>query len=655
MKIYKTLFASIILLFTHVSCNDFMDVVPDNLATLDIIFNNRASAEKYMATCYSYVPLYGGQYENPGLTAGNETWYYASHDPDGQWSNRWAYFIALGNQNVNEPLANYWDGENGGKRLFAGIRDCNIFLEYVSDRSRVSGLKETERLRWLAEVQVLKAFYHYYLFQLYGPIPIVDKNLPITATPEEVKVKREKVDVVVNYIAELISDEVVMNLPPRITLNLTEDGRLTQAAALSIKAKLLLLAASPLFNGNTSYANFVDHNNEPFINQTYDRNKWTRAAEATKKAIDNAEASGVQLYDISDDVTSPLPDELAYSLHVRGAVTERFNKELIWSIGKQNTRNLQEWSMARLSPIMEKDDVPENVLFGTAKSVLAPTLATAERFYSKNGVPLEDDKDWVNNGWYGNRYKTQPITSADKYNMKEGERTAILHFHREPRFYGTLGFDRGTWFGAGWDRAEAEPNYIKGRSGELGGVRKTGVRSITGYYAKKINHMKNAVKGATGHIEEYPFPIIRLADLYLMYAEALNEAHDGVQSDVYLYVNKVRTRSGIPGVVEAWATHSTKPTLPSTSSGMREIIHRERNIELALEGQHYFDVRRWKTASRELSRPIQGWDIMGEDEANYYQIKTIQNPPLFTNKQYLWPLKENSIINNSNLIQTYGW
>ena len=650
MKNYKIL-AILFCICLHTSC-DYLDVVPDNLATLDIAFNNKASAEKYLVTCYSYVPQYGSQYDNPGLASGTETWYYAAHDPTAEWSNRWTHNIARGLQNTQSPLANYWDGENGGKSMFKALRDCNIFLEYVSDRSRVSGLSESERLRWLAEVKTLKAFYHYYLFRLYGPIPIVDENIPVTASPEEVKVKRQKVDDVVNYIVSLI-DESVNDLPGRIALTIVEAGRLTQAAALGIKAKTLLLAASPLFNGNTDYANFVNHEKEPFINQNYDRNKWTLAATAAKEAIDNAEANGIKLYDIKNDISTTLPDELLYGVQVRGAVTQRFNSELVWSVGQQNTYNLQQWSMARLSPIME--DAPENVLYGTAKSVYAPTLATIERFYSKNGVPIEEDKDWINNGWYNKRYETQDITQADRYNMKEGERTAVLHFNREPRFYGSIGFDRGTWFGAGWILPDAEPNYIKGRNGELAGIRKTGVRSITGYYAKKINHLENVISKDKSHLETYPFPIIRLADLYLMYAEALNESKDAVDDDVYKYVDLVRVRSGIPGVKEAWSKYSTNPTKPSTASGMREIIHRERHIELAIEGHHYFDVRRWKTAAKELSLPIAGWSIEGEDEATYYQIKTIYIPPLFTNKQYLWPLKEESIIKNSNLIQTYGW
>lgn len=244
-----------------------------------MMFNNRTSAERYLTTCYSYIPLFGAQRDNPGLTSGNDIWYYTLRDQYND--NEWAFGIANGLQNTQDPLTNYWDGGNGAKSMFKAIRDCNIFLEYVSDESRVAGLDIMERKRWLSEVTVLKAFYNYHLFQLYGPIPIVDKNLPVSASPEEVRIKRAKVDEVVNYVVDLI-DNSYTNLPKYISKSAIEDGRLTQAAALSIKAKVLLLAASPLFNGNTDYANFLDHDKEPFFNQNYDQSKWTRAAEACK-------------------------------------------------------------------------------------------------------------------------------------------------------------------------------------------------------------------------------------------------------------------------------------------------------------------------------------------------------------------------------------
>ena len=513
MRIQKIF--SIIALSILTGCTDFLDVVPDNIATIEMAFNNRTNAEKYLATCYSYIPLYGAQRDNPGLTSGNDIWFYTMEDAS--FNNKWSFGIANGLQNTSDPLNNYWDGGNGGKQLYRAIRDCNIFIENVSDRTKVADLDETERRRWIAEIKVMKAFYHYYLFQLYGPIPIVDVNLPISAPEEEVRIKRDKIETVVSYIVDLIN-EAVTDLPLKIYNEATEMGRITQPAALAIKAKTLLLAASPLFNGNTDYANFKDKNGEPFFPQTNDANKWKIASDACKEALDVALKAGHDLYDFKEETLENLPENLMYSMNVRQAVTERFNKELVWGCGKSYTYDLQCMCQPRILLFHgEKQN--------TCKGAYSPTLDIAEMFYSNNGVPIEEDKEWAANNSYNNRYETAVATATDKYFIKEGYQTVKLHFNREPRFYGTLGFDGSSWYGHGKEHAD-DLYYLEAKKGQITGQSQLANYSVTGYYAKKLVYYKNIISESSAVIEEYPFPIVRLADLYLMYAEALNEATD---------------------------------------------------------------------------------------------------------------------------------
>lgn len=502
----KRIFTALICLGSLCSCVDYLDVVPDNIATLDIAFNNRSSAERYLTTCYSYVPLYGDQDWNPGLTAGNEIWYY-SMDDNVYVQNLWAFGIANGLQNIVTPLNNYWDGEERGMPLFQAIRDCNIFIEYVSDRNRVAGLYETERRRWLAEAKVLKAFFHYYLFQLYGPIPIIDKSLPIDASVEEVRVSRNKVDDVVDYIVRTI-DECYTDLPKVIQMEAVELGRLTQAAALAIKAKTLVLAASPLFNGNTDYANFLDHDHKPFISQEQSTEKWERAAEACRDAIRSAVDDGKHdLYDFSLDATYPMPDELLYGMNTRQAVTERFNKELIWSVGTQSTFDLQINVMPLITP--GTNNINASNANSYCKANYAPTLAVAERFYSSNGVPIEEDKVWNDpaNDYYNRRYQTQSTNGYSEYLFKQNYETAILHFNREPRFYGSLGFDGSTWYGNGWKNPDDVDtrNYVEAKKNQRAGQTKMGIYSITGYYAKKLIYYDNTY-GSSVSVREVSFP-----------------------------------------------------------------------------------------------------------------------------------------------------
>lgn len=646
MKLKQIILLSIIGLSS--GCSDYLDVAPDNIATIDMAFNNKTNAEKYLVTCYSRIPLYGAQRDNPGLTAGNDVWFYTMEDQ--YFDNKWSFGIANGLQNINDPLNNYWDGANGGKALYQAIRDCNTFIENVSDRNRVTDLEESERRRWIAEAKVLKAFYHYFLFQLYGPIPIVDENLPISASEEEVRIKRNKVDEVVNYIVNTI-DEVYTDLPLKINNEATEMGRLTQPAALAIKAKTLLLSASPLFNGNTDYANFKDWDGEPFFPQTYDANKWTLAADACKTALEVATDAGHKLYDFSDETLVELPDDLMYSMNVRQAVTERFNVELIWGCGTSWTYDLQ----CNCQPKLMISQAAKQF---TCKSLYAPTLEIAEMFYSSNGVPIEEDKDWItNSNDYVERYQVKTAGDEDKYFIKSGYQTAKLHFNREPRFYGTLGFDGSSWYGHGKEYAD-DMYYLEAKKGQVSGMAMLSLYSITGYFAKKLVYYKNIISETSEVIEQYPFPIVRMADLYLMYAEALNEATENgefVPQEVYDNIDIVRKRSGLKGVKESWATYSINPDKPNTKEGIREIIRRERQIELALEGTRYHDLRRWKLAKDTYNNAVvKGWNVEKENTEEYYELRNIYQMK-YSQKDYLWPIKYDAIINNPNLKQNPGW
>src|SRR5699024_7401420 len=113
----------------------------------------------------------------------------------------------------------------------------------------VPDMDDFEKRQWTAEVKVLKAYYYFFLLRMYGPIPIMKNNIPIYASGEEVRVSQQPVDSVFNYIVELL-DEAQADLPPQVEDRNTELGRITLPIELGIKAKVLVYAASPLFNGN---------------------------------------------------------------------------------------------------------------------------------------------------------------------------------------------------------------------------------------------------------------------------------------------------------------------------------------------------------------------------------------------------------------------
>jgi len=608
-----------------VSSCDYLDIVPDNVATLDNAFTDRVNTEKFLATCYSYLPNYGDPWVNPGLLGSDEVWF------NEELGNPQATLIARNLQSIVTPYLNYWDGLERGKPLFQGIRDCNIFLENID---KPHDIQATERRRWIAEVKFLKAYYHFWLFKSYGPIPIIDENLPIYTSSDGIKTYREPVDDVVEYIVALI-DEAMVDLPLRVQSLTTEMGRITKPIAASIKARLLATAASPLFNGNPDFAALVDNRGMNLFNPDYSLEKWERAADALKEAIEICEEAGHKLVE-EYQTTSDLNETIRKELMLRSIISARESPEVIWgSTHFRFSQTYQRMAQPLLVTVTSANPVSQ---------YYAATLRMAELFYSENGVPIEEDVSFP----YDKRYELRRASSDEADFVEPGQQTAQLHFDREPRFYAGIAFDRGAYV------LDPTYRYVQTRAGELATKRNQGEFSATGYFVKKLVDAKNNFSGQDYVINySYPFPIIRLADLYLLYAEALNEIKTTPDEEVYHYVDLIRFRAGLDGVVESWKNHSRNPSKPSTQSGMREIIRQERMIELAFEGQRFWDIRRWKTAEDILSQPIQGWNINGPG-LEFYQVVNIWQAD-FETKDYFWPIKETEIINNPNLVQNPGW
>lgn len=641
-KIRKAFSGSMIVLslLALQSCeNSFLDVVPDNVTTLEHAFKLRNEAEKYLFTCYAYIPKNGDGVYNIGMLAGDETWVA----PNRAAITSYAFNIATGTQRRADPYMNAWEGRyqaagpSDRYPLFDGIRHCNVFLENVEDRNNVPDLGEGERLRWLAEAKFLKAYYHYYLMRMYGPIPVIRTNVPIDATNDQIQVSREPIDESVDYLVTLL-DEAAIGLPPQITDTQNELGRITRPIALGIKAELLLMAASPLFNGNTDMVGFNTKEGKPFFNPVYDAAKWERAATAAKEAIDAAEANGHKIF-YKDDVAFNISNVAKTKLNITQAVTERWNDEIIWANPNSRTYELQRLCMMPLNT---------TIAHTQARKVFSPTLESAMNFYTKNGVPIEEDKTLT----FGDITELREATAADKFNIKEGYRTSVINFDREPRFYADLGFDGAIFYK--YDSGSDETKeVIRAKYQDYAGSSDAFDFNVTGYYIKKLINWEQHFGGGTLY-KEYAWPELRLADLYLMYAEALNEV-EGPTAEVLQYVDAIRTRAGLSGVVDSWTNFSNSPTKYTTKEGMREIIHRERSIEMAFEGKNYWDIRRWKKATQEFNEPVKGWNVFGSSESNYYQIRTLDQQRFVSPRDYFWPIDETTLIQNPNLIQNPGW
>lgn len=647
----RNLFVSVLLVLVigngFLSCKKYLDIVPDNVATLDNAFKLRNEAEKFLFTCYSYMPKNGDGWYNAGMTSADEIWY--PQDAQDHWHA--AFRIALGQQNASAPLFDEWAGLRKGsssntrfdyQKIWNGIRNCNIFLENLSDLSKVPDLSLSERSRWIGEVTFLKAYYHYYMLRMYGPIPIMDKSVDIDNLETGV-IKRRPVDECVDFISRLL-DTAAAKLPLRILDENNELGRATVPIALAIKAKLWVMAASPLFNGNPDFASLKNKDGEALFNPSFDANKWVKARDAAKEAVESAEANGFRLYTYTNDPYN-LNAATKVQLNVRNAVTQRWGVEHVWANSLMYFPN----ENMCMPPMVRNSNTDR----GTFKGVWAPPIKIAKLFYTSNGVPIDEDNTFN----FSNYEQLKTATKNERYYIEPGFTTARLNFDREPRFYADLGFDGSVWYQKDGNATSVDTNtfYIKAKNGEPAGFGHFTNWSETGYFVKKLVSWESTTNGTSSPSwKGYPWPEIRLADLYLLYAEALNEV-EPASATAIIYLDKVRARAGLKGVVESWSTYSTNPSKFATQDGLRQIIHRERTIELVFEGQRFWDLRRWKEAPDELNKDITGWNILGKSADTYYKERVIFGQRFIAPRDYFWPIGNYDTRRNPNLVENLGW
>lgn len=640
MKKYLIL---IVLSLLSSSCDDYLDIVPDKTQELSLLFQRKNAAYTALVTCYSYIPQNDGIYSTFVLASDEFT------TPQAKETD--AIRLMKGLQTTSDPIMSYWSGYGASGRgqggLFQGIRACNELIENIN---QVVDMTQDEKIQWKSEAMFLKAYYHYLLLTHYGPIPIVDVNLPISSDTESVKVNREPVDEVFNYIFSTI-DTAIKGLPERAS-NKNELGRIDKVIALSLKSRVALFYASPMFNGNSEfYGGFVDQDGVHYFNQIYDKSRWEFAAEVTEQAIEACLANGISLYNFNAE--PPTFDSYFYynnqtiptMYDLRYAITEPWNSELVWGnsmpVGGSNS-----WWQIQAGALMKS---PTSSSVEAAWQWIAPTMRMAELYYTRNGLPIDEDLNFD----YENRFETSTASTLDPLNLvtiQNGQRTAKLNMGREARFYANLAFDRG------YNRTWGQRWFLRMRKGETHGrIANSNDYLTTGYGLKKLVHPDSEGDGYDKLID-YPWPMIRLAELYLNHAEALNEAN-GPTPEVYSALNEVRQRAGVPDVEVVWsdATKAKTVNKHTTLSGMREIIQTERMIELSFEGHRYYDLRRWLLADQHFDAPVMGWSVDETNEDDYYQVQDVGQRSFNKNRDYLHPISTDELARNSNLIQNPGW
>jgi hypothetical protein len=631
----QTILKILIVVILFSSCKKYLDVVPDDIATLESAFANANETQAYLFGCYATLQNLADVRRNPGFTTSGEVIFpYPLQDQTtlGGSGGDAGFSIIRGVQNSANPLLNYWDGYNMGLNMWQAIRKCNIFLENVHIPP---DLPDYQRKRWTAEAKFLKAYYHYWLIRMYGPIPIVDVNLPVNASIDQVRIKQQPLDSCFNYVVKLL-DEAIVDLPPVIQNLAAEQGRISIAVAKAVKAEVLVTQASPLFNGNPDYATWKNKDGVSLFPGTYDAGKWQRALVACKDAIDNAGSAALYQLRLSGGIVH-MSDTTRRLLTIQGAFVDSWNSEQIWTLNPQF--GWQYMASPRVTA-----EAAANV-FAVYSNFSVP-VGQSEVFYSNHGVPINEDRTFD----YNNRYKLQAGDDAHAYYIKKGYTCAKGNFNREPRYYADVAFDGSVWFGSG-NLDDNNPNYINAVNGPAAPPDQLRYNA-TGYWAKKLVPYQTTF-GQTSVQQNYSWPFIQLTGLWLLYAECLNEVN-GPGAEVYQWIDKVRAKAGLDGVVASWSQYSINPEKYGSKDGLRAIIHQERRIETAFEGQAGWDLRRWKELQNVLSTPVQGWSVFNRTTDGYYQLRLVQQTS-FSIRNYLYPIQDYDLLTNPNLVQTLYW
>lgn len=619
---------SFLLLLT--SC-EYLDVVPEGKATQDDIWKTTQQAEKYRYYMRTYMPNLIGYDWSPDQFAGDDmitggvgtTYWFSSKS------------LIYGEENANVTYFGRWApySTSGGTNydIYRGIRYAFYLLDNVY---KVPAISPENADRYAGEAWYLIGYYHQLLLEYYGPIILVKRYIPNDAPDSEIFVPRSPYDECVKYIAECY-DKAAELLPE--TVIDTELGLPTRMSALSYKARLLLYAASPLVNGNSDYVGFDNHDGTPLMNTTYDPEKWKKAMEAAAEAISVAEKFnselGRQNFMLYTSADSSLPNDERGRRNYRDAFTKEHWNGLEFIEAKGDRGGCQ-----TLQQLMGPRPIANNMSLGW-KTTSVPTMEAVEMYYTKNGLPWEDDPETKDIDPYA-------------YNAEAG--TVNLHLYKEPRFYASVGYDRGTY------EIDGKEITLYLRGGELHGstLKETDeYQSCTGYLCQKWIPKAStySIPSNSFSFYYYAYPYLRLPELYLSYAEADFEYNGSLSTQSLEYINLVRKRCGLPTFQASWALAGGIPT----GQKLRKVLHQERSIEFLFEGRRFHDLRRWKEAPEVMNKQPRSWNRDGKTAEEFYQVIEANQGGrvrIFESPKSYWMAVPMSEINkNQNLVQNPGY
>lgn len=639
-------YSTIVLLgfiFLTSSCKKFLEQPSGSIITVDSVFSNPDNAMRALTNVYATCVVNGFITGDGGSGLSDaacvDGLLLAASDEGDQFGT---------GGRANRFNAGTWDPTNQDEfaigRVTLGIRNACIFIDNVDKVPFVNtGLTNwTPELKaqTIGEAKVLRALMHYEMMIRYGGIPIIDKTPEVEITNvggvNSAQVKpvgnRRSLKAVVDFIVRSC-DEAIDALPNSYPN--TELGRITKGTAMSLKAVTLLYAASPLVNTATPpISSGID---SLLCMGSTDPNRWVLAANANKAVVDWALANG---YSLLDDGSLGKRESYNYAT---GAALDPRNREII-HVDKSHGQQAGGANMVRWT-------CPIYFSWGNVVHAMPINFVKFYRDVNGNDINLPDAGTFTQ--------------------LKSILKTVEPRFHATAWWPGSQYTFTGlmnTFGGADTAKLLHRQGSITGNFVQKGaGTALIGQGVPNGFHVKKFTNLVNAVNG---RLDAY-WPIFRLTEFYLNYAEAMNES-GGSLSDIVNALNVIRQRGGLPALAPGNATYNA---IAGNQTAMREYIRRERGVELYGEEHRFFDVRRWKIAGNDGVMKGDFFRIfLYENGTGAYVDPTTSMTPaqrlandnrlsfkiekfetrVWSDKMYFYPFPQNE-VNKGFIVQNPGW